>query len=199
MIAYNKKTRRLSESEIAALGAAMREAQRYGESTVALAAVTLMLMTGFRRGEALGLQYAWLGSQCVHFPDTKTGAQTRVIGKAARALIDSQRRGDGQTFVFPSDRADTHYIAADKTIARLCALAKLEKATLHTLRHTFASVAADLGYSELTIAGLLGHAALGITQRLVHMDKALIVAADEVSAHIVTLLLSPPSAKALAA
>jgi integrase len=199
MIAYNKKTRRLSEAEIAALGAAMLEAQRYGESTVALAAVTLMLMTGFRRGEALGLQYAWLGPQCVHFPDTKTGAQTRVIGKAARALIDSQRRRDGQTFVFPSDRADTHFIAADKTIARLCALAKMERATLHTLRHTFASVAADLGYTELTIAGLLGHAALGITQRYVHMDKALIVAADEVSARMLTLLLSTPRQKALAA
>lgn len=198
-IASRKKTRRLSEEEITALGIAMREAERFGENPVGLAAVTVMLMTGFRRGEALGLQYAWAGPQCVHFPDTKTGPQTRVVGRAARALIDSQKRSEAQVFVFPSDRVDTHFIAADKTMARLCHLAKLQGATLHTLRHTFASVAADLGYTELTIAGLLGHASLGVTQRYVHLDKALVVAADEVSAHMLTLLLSAPVKRALAA
>jgi integrase len=198
-IASRKKTRRLLEDEISALGVAMREAERFGENPVGLAAVTLMLMTGFRRGEALGLQYAWTGPQCVHFPDTKTGPQTRVIGRAARALMDSQKRSENQVFVFPSDRAKTHLIAADKTMARLCHLANLQGVSLHTLRHTFASVAADLGYIELTIAGLLGHARLGVTQRYVHLDKALVVAADEVSAHMLTLLLTAPVKRALAA
>lgn len=198
-IASKKRTRRLSEEEIIALGAAMREADAFGENRVGLAAVTLMLMTGFRRGEALGLRYAWLGANCVHFPDTKTGPQTRTIGKAVSALIQSQKRSDEQVFVFPSDRADTHLIAADKTIARLCHLAGLKDVTLHTLRHTFASVAADMGYSELTIAGLLGHASLGITQRYVHLDKALAVAADDVSGHILSLLLKVPKAASLAA
>jgi len=45
-------------------------------------------------------------------------------------------------------------------------------------RHTFASLAAELGFSELTIAGLLGHTARGVTQRYVHLDEALIVVAD---------------------
>lgn len=187
-IASQKRTRRLSEEEIAALGAAMREAEKLGESPVALAAVTLMLMTGFRRGEALGLRFAWVAADSVRFPDTKTGPQTRPIGRAARALIESQRRREGQVFVFPSDRAETHFMAADKTIARLCALARVERVTLHTLRHTFASVAADMGYSELTIAGLLGHASMGVTQRYVHLDKALVGAAGEVSARILGLL-----------
>ena len=198
-IASRKRTRRLSEEEISALGSAIREAQRFGENPVALAAVTLMLMTGFRRSEALGLRYAWLAPRSVNFPDTKTGPQTRVIGKAARALIDSQRRSEGQVFVFPSDRAETHLIAADKTIHRLCHLAGLADVTLHTLRHSFASIAADLGYSELTIAGLLGHASIGITQRYVHLDKALVVAADDVSAHMVDLLLTASPRHTLAA
>jgi hypothetical protein len=46
----------------------------------------------------------------------------------------------------------------------------------------------DLGFSELTIAGLLGHAARGVTQGYVHLDAALVVAADQVSAEIVRLL-----------
>jgi integrase len=66
--------------------------------------------------------------------------------------------------------------------------AKLDDVTPHTLRHTFASVAGDLGFSELTIAGLLGHSARGVTQRYVHLDRALVVAADQVAAEIAQLL-----------
>jgi integrase len=35
--------------------------------------------------------------------------------------------------------------------------------TLHTLRHSFASVAADLGYVEATIGASLGHTAGTVT------------------------------------
>jgi integrase len=63
------------------------------------------------------------------------------------------------------------------------------------LRHTFASVAGDLGFSELTIAGLLGHAARGVTQGYVHMDAALVVAADRVSAEIAQMLGGASAAK----
>jgi hypothetical protein len=42
--------------------------------------------------------------------------------------------------------------------------------------------------SELTIAGLLGHTSRGVTQRYVHLDAALAVAADQVSAEIARLL-----------
>jgi site-specific recombinase XerD len=59
------------------------------------------------------------------------------------------------------------------------------------LRHTFASVAGDLDFSELSIAGMLGHSAQGATQRYVHLDKALIVAAGEVAAAIAQLLDGP--------
>jgi hypothetical protein len=55
---------------------------------------------------------------------------------------------------------------------RVCAKAELEQVTPHVLRHTFASVAGDLGFSELTIAGLLGHSARGVTQGYVHLDTA---------------------------
>jgi integrase len=69
-------------------------------------------------------------------------------------------------------------------------------------RHTFATVAAELGFSELTIAGLLGHASQGVTQRYVHLDKALVLAADQVSAKIAELLgpcETPTSALSIAA
>jgi hypothetical protein len=59
---------------------------------------------------------------------------------------------------------------------------------LDTLRHTFASVAGDLDFSELTIDGLLGHSVRSVTRGYVHLDKSLIVAADQVAAAIAQLL-----------
>jgi integrase len=57
--------------------------------------------------------------------------------------------------------------------------------TPHTLRHSFASVAADLGMSELTIAGLLGHRIGTVTARYAHTaDAVLIAAADRVASAI---------------
>lgn len=176
----------------------MHAAAEAQELPAGLAAIELLLLTGFRRTEALGLQFAWVESACVRFPDTKTGRQTRVIGAHAAALIAAQPRTESQTFVFPSDRSNGHLIAVERVLRRLCAAAGIADVTPHTLRHTFASVAADLGFSELTIAGLLGHATQGVTQRYVHVDKALVVAADQVSAHISGLLGREPGRRYVA-
>ena len=67
-------------------------------------------------------------------------------------------------------------------------MAKLDDVTPHTLRHTFASVAAELGFSELTIAALLGHAARGVTQRYIHIDEALMMTSDKVASEIADML-----------
>jgi integrase len=61
--------------------------------------------------------------------------------------------------------------------------------TPHGLRHAYASVAADLGYAEPTIAALLGHATHSITSRYIHhLDAALIAAADTISNRIAAAL-----------
>jgi integrase len=50
------------------------------------------------------------------------------------------------------------------------------------LRHSFASLSADLGYSEPTIAALVGHKGRSITSRYVHSaDAVLLAAADAVA------------------
>jgi integrase len=54
--------------------------------------------------------------------------------------------------------------------------------TPHTLRHSFASLAGDLGFSEPTIAALVGHKGHSITSRYVHAaDAVLLAAADAVA------------------
>jgi integrase len=80
-----------------------------------------------------------------------------------------------------------------KVLARVSRKAGLKGVTPHVLRHTFASVAGDLGYSELTIAGLLGHAGGSVTAGYVHLDGALVTAADRVSSVLAAALDGEPT------
>ena len=189
-LAVERRQRRLSDDEIRHLGDVMRTLETEGEHPTGLAAIRTMLLSGFRRMEALGLERTWVSrsDHCVRFPDTKSGAQIRVLGAAAISCIESTPGREGSPFVFPADWGDGHFVGVVRVLDRVCAKAKLKDVSPHVLRHTFASVAGDLGFSELTIAGLLGHSARGVTQGYVHLDTALVVAANAVSAQITELL-----------
>ena len=109
--------------------------------------------------EALALRRAWVDgrARCVRFEDTKSGAQIRPIGADAIKLIEAQPVRDGSPWVFPATHGDGHLVGLPKVLERICAKADLAGVTVHVLRHTFAATAAEMGFSELTIAGLLGH------------------------------------------
>lgn len=190
LVASTPKSRSLSFAEIKLLGRAMREAAAEGEHPVGLAAIRLALLTGFRRMEVLGMQRGWVyGPEgYIRFPDTKTGPQIRAIGPAAARCIDDQPRQPGSPYVFPADWGEGHFIGVVRVFERVCERAGITGATLHTLRHTFASAAGNLNFSELTIKSLLGHGPRGVTQGYVHLDLALVVAADRVSSEIQRLL-----------
>lgn len=93
----------------------------------------------------------------------------------------SQPKNEDCGHVFPGEFANEHFVGLPRVLQRICVTAGLEGVTPHTLRHTFASIAGELGFSELTICALLGHAPHGITQRYVHIDNATKLAANEVS------------------
>jgi integrase len=187
----HKQRRFLTLEEITHLGKKMREAEAAGENATALAVIRLLLLTGLRRMEALGLPRAWLDgrARCIRFEDTKSGAQLRPIGAQAVKLIEAQPARDGSPWVFPASRGAGHFVGLPKVLDRICANAGLEGVTLHVLRHSFAATAAEMGFSELTIAGLLGHSVPGVTARYAHMpDSALVAAADRVATCIATAL-----------
>lgn len=192
-----KQRRFLSLEEIGSLGAAMKEALDSGEPPTGVAAARFLLLSGCRRMEALALPADWLDERrgCIRFGDTKSGAQLRPIGKHAFAALAGVTRRDG--WVFPGERGEGHFVGLPKVLARLCAKAKLDGVTVHVLRHSFAATAAEMGFSELTIAGLLGHTVSGVTARYAHVpDTALVAAADRVSERIASALdgeRRPPS------
>lgn len=190
IMASQKLKRYLSAGEIRHLGKVMTQMEREGEHPTGLAAIRVMLLTGFRRMEVLAMRKQWVqpDDNLVRFPDTKSGPQIRVAGDAAMTVLEAQALRSHSHYIFPADWGDGHFIGVVRVLDRVCARAGLDEVTPHTLRHSFASMAAAQGFSELTISGLLGHAPRGVTQRYVHLDTALIIAADQVAAEIARLL-----------
>lgn len=186
-----RQRRFLSSDEIADLGSAIRAAEEGGENRVALSAIRFLLLTGFRRMEALGLPRAWVDQKgrCIRLHDSKSGYQIRAIGTEALELLARVPGQPQGKWVFPAGRGEGHFIGLPKVLQRMCDKAGLQGVTLHVLRHSFAATAAELGFSELTIAGLLGHSVSGVTARYAHVaDTALIAAADRVAGQIGALL-----------
>jgi integrase len=157
---------------------------------VAIAATWLMVLTGWRRGEVLGLRWSEvdLPRRTARLADTKTGASLRPLSEAACAVISTQpRNGD---VVFPSRSGEKPIVGYRKMWSRIAKLGDLPAdITPHVLRHSFASLAADLGYNEPNIASLLGHKTHSITSRYVHSaDAVLLAAADAVALAIMNLM-----------
>lgn len=188
----NKRTRRLSEDEFRALGRILDQAARnpLHERTVEL--IRLIAMTGCRRSEIIRLLWTEIDHEgsCLRFDDTKEGLSVRPIGLSVLERVDELRKTDvGSPYVFPGrdlGRPAGNFTAHWKAIF---AGTELEGVTAHVLRHSFASLANDLGFTEITISALLGHAAGSITSRYIHSaDAALVMAADSLSGYIEALM-----------
>lgn len=181
-----------SFDKVKALGNALREeaeanaAIESPEAKVGRQAIRALLLTGFRRMECLTLKFDMIdgGAHCVRFTDTKSGKQTRAIGRSAIDHFAAIKPKNAKTsdFVFPGSSEAGHLVGLPKMWERVSAKAKLKDVTLHGLRHWFASAATELGYSDLIIGALLGHAKRGITGRYATApDPALVAAADRIS------------------
>ncbi len=184
--ADGKRERRLSHEEYKALGDGLRKATEDGMWPASVALARFLTLTGWRLGEGLKLRWVEvdMASRTAILADSKTGKSTRPLSHAACAVLASLgRTGD---LVFPSGKTGRVMAGFRSSWDRLMALAGLpDDITPHVLRHSLASTAAEIGYSELSIAALIGHKSGSITSRYVHhADATILAAADAVSHEI---------------
>jgi integrase len=186
--AAGTRQKRLEPADYLALGEALDDFQVQDGSPLAVAMVRVLALTGMRLGEVLSLRRSEIdrSGHALRLGDTKSGASVRPLSDAAIVVLDGVETRADCPFAFPSPRAAGCYLGLRNAFRRIVGLKpKLQGVTPHTLRHSFASTAADLGFTELTVGALIGHQTGTVTSRYVHqLDKVLIAAADRVAGQI---------------
>jgi integrase len=187
----NVRTRRLTEKEYRQLGEILRKAAESEKYATFVDIARLIALTGCRRSEIIGLRWSEvdIDRSCLCLTDSKEGASTRPIGLPVIEYLEARRESCTGTYVFPGFGDDNAFGSFPKQWEQIFRNSSLADITPHVLRHSFASIGNDLGFTEITIAALVGHAKGTVTSKYIHtLDTALIMAADTIAGYIQGLL-----------
>jgi integrase len=158
----------LSAAELARLGDALAA---YDGSPYITAAVKLLLFSGARLSEILGLRWEWINLERgeARLPDSKTGAKTLHLPPPALAVLKGLPRLEGNPYVIVGQKDGASLVNLQKPWQAIRKAAGLTDVRLHDLRHSYASVGAAGGDSLLVIGKLLGHHHAATTERYAHL------------------------------
>lgn len=185
--ADGRKDRRLTEQEYRLLGEIIQKATMDEQLTTAIDMIRAIALSGCRRGEIINLKWSELDfeNSCLRLNESKEGPSMRPIGLSVLDLLERRRTIVPGDFVFPGTENGKPLVGFPKLWNRILRGTALADITPHVLRHSFASIANDLGFTESTIAALVGHSRGTMTSRYIHsVDTALIMAADTVAGYI---------------
>ncbi len=137
------------------------------------AAIRLLVLTGCRRNEILGLRWEDLDFEAgeMRLADSKTGARVAPLPPPAARVLAGLSRVPGNPWVFPGKKKGTGQRNINDSWDRVRKRAGLEGVRLHDLRHSFASRALALGESLSMIGELLGHRKVQTTARYAHLAR----------------------------
>lgn len=156
----NVRKRRLSEAEYRILGRMLRDAANQEKYITIVDIVRQLALTGCRRSEMIGLKWAEADTEasCLRLEDSKEGESIRPIGLPVVEFLERRRTNGVGTYVFPGQGEDNAFGSFPSHWKHIVEDSSLSDITPHVLRHSFASIANDLGFTEVTIAALVGHA-----------------------------------------
>ena len=188
------KERFLTPRELARLGRTLdiapskRLAWRH-----AAAAIRLLVLTGCRRNEIMGLAWDDLDFKAgeMRLADSKAGPRIVPMPPAAAEVLADLPRTPDNRWVFPGRKKGTHQTNINDSWKRIRKHADLDGVRLHDLRHSFASRALALGEGLPMIGELLGHRQVNTTARYAHLARETVRAstarvADSIGADILT-------------
>ncbi|AXK41324.1 tyrosine-type recombinase/integrase [Erythrobacter aureus] len=188
---YKVRERRLTEAEYGILGRLLAEAKKRDEFWPSTDIIRQIALTGCRRSEIITLKWCDVDIEgsCLRLSESKEGRSIRPIGLPVVEFLEAERQAATGSYVFPGYGADTAFGGFPRQWNQLLGGTPLEGVTAHVLRHSFASIGNDLGFTEVTIAALLGHAKGSITSKYIHvLDATLITAADMIAGYVNALL-----------
>jgi integrase len=188
------KERFLTTDELQRLGDALREAETIGIpwavdegkrgakhlakpenrrtiiSPYATGAIRLLLFTGARLREILGLRWEWIDFErkLIFLPDSKTGKKTIVLNAPAIAQLSKLARIG--TFVIAGNDPEKPRADIKRPWSAIAERAELTGVRIHDLRHSFASTGVGVGLGLPIIGKLLGHTQVRTTHRYAHLE-----------------------------
>jgi integrase len=142
--------------------------------------VVLALSTGARRNEILTLTWKDVDMKTglLTFPKTKNGSVRRVpiTGLAlqlVRQIAADRKLKDANGLVFPGRTKPTQHkpIAIENIFKAALKSAQIKNFRFHDLRHSAASYLVMAGVDMRTVAEILGHSDLKMTQRYAHLSR----------------------------
>lgn len=164
------RDRVLSNEEISNL----LDSCRQSKSPYLFCIVLMSLTTGARQGEILNLEWRHIDfeNKLAYLKETKNGRPRSI--SLADAVIDElktlyQARNPAKPLVFASKTAFGR-IDIKKAWNEALKRAQIKNCRPHDMRHTFCTLAAKQGGSNLELATAMGHRTLNMLQRYTHLD-----------------------------
>jgi integrase len=185
------KKRRLSDDEYRLLGRILRERATEERFKTTVQIIRYLALTACRRGEAIHLKASEVDvdGSCLRLVDSKEGASVRPVGLPVLDLLAPLLSHEDRGFVFKGTVDQKPLVGFPRLWKKLFKNTGLADVTPHVLRHSFSSIANDLGFTEATIGALMGHSRGTVTGRYIHtVDSLLVMAADTVAGYIQGLL-----------
>ncbi len=183
------RTRFLSRAEVRRLHTAISAHRGRGSGRQQAEVLRLLLLTGCRRGEIIGLRWSEVDGDLLRLTDSKTGPRPVFLSARAREILERQPR-NGSPFVFPSLRDPSKPRSTELSVWRkVRKQVGIPDVRLHDLRHTFASHAVRCGTPLPVVSRLLGHSRARMTLRYAHVsDRDTEAAAERVGQAMASLL-----------
>jgi len=145
--------------------------------------IRFLALSGLRKGEALGLQFADVDLErgVMRFEDHKTSEQvgTKVLPLNSHLRTIIQRRSSQKlgAYIFPGRLlSGAPIVGLGRMWDRVMEASSLEDVTPHDLRRTFMSTSMELGYPAAIGDALLGHSLGKIRDTYVHLGSQGIMA-----------------------
>jgi integrase len=170
----NRKMRFLTHDECENLISKLREVSpQVGDMAL------LSLDTGMRAGEIFSLtwEHVHIDAGQIQVMDTK-GGRNRIAYMTKRVKRMLQGLQNDRGFVFPSKTGGIIGQISNTAERAISAIGLNDgisdprnKATFHSLRHTFASRLVENGTDLYTVKELLGHSTLAMTERYSHVSN----------------------------
>ena len=187
------RDRTFTETEIAAFAAAL-EAEE-GASPAAVGAIRMMLMTGLRVSEVIGMAWADIDFEGgrVLLADTKTGRRWQALSSAALEALANHPHINSVEQVFTTGRAHVTYKTVHGAFNRAAKRAGLADVRLHDLRRTLMTRAAAEGISTHALRDLLGHKTTTMADRYIrHQGVAVAEATERMGARMKAIMEGQP-------